>query len=544
MMVATMTPHDAPAALLPYTIACGTAAAEPPDAQQVGFKAHNLMRMAALGLPVPPAFVLGTAWCPQAQTLTPDVWRPALEAIEQASGLRFGDRRRPLLVSVRSGAPVSMPGMMDTLLNVGLCDGTVAGFIRQTGNPRLVWDAYRRLVAAYGEIVAGLPADLFVADLEAVAGNRDERELDFAELREVARRHLASFARESAGTFPQDPGTQLEAAIRAVFLSWQADKARTYRRIKAIDDTVGTAVTVQRMVFGNAGGLSGAGVGFSRNPSTGEPAPWVDFLFDAQGEDVVSGRRTARGHEALAEAAPAVWDELLAATRRIEAAFGDMQDFEFTVEQGHLFLLQTRDGKRTPQAAARIALDLCDEGIIDAGEAARRTARLDAAALQVAELAANDGSRPDPVGRADTASSGVVAGEIALDADRAIDRHAAGVAVVLVRQDAETADIAALDHAAGLLTARGARTSHAAVVARQLGKVCLVACDTLRIDLARRRIRLGEREFAEGDLLTLDGNTGLVYPGALQIRAHVPRDVAGRLDALRSRVGTASPAIR
>jgi len=520
----------------PYLIACGTPPARLPAPGEVGLKACNLMRMAALGLPVPPGFVLGAGWCARAAELTPAVWAAALQALEQASGLRLGDKRRPLLVSVRSGAAVSMPGMMETLLDIGLCDSTVDGFVRQTGNPRLVWDAYRRLVATCGEVVAGLPPEPFAADLTAVAGDRDERELDFAELREVARRHLATFERESGAPFPQDPMAQLDAAIRAVFASWGSDKARAYRRIKGLDDALGTAVTVQRMVFGNAGGLSGAGVGFSRNPSTGEAEPWIDFLFDAQGEDVVSGRRSVHAHQALAEASPALWDELVAAARRIEAAFGDMQDFEFTIEQGRLYLLQARDGKRTVQAAARIALDLCDEGIIDADEAVRRIAGLDAAALQVFELVADDGNPPDPVGRADSASSGVVSGEIALDAGRAADRHAAGVAVVLVRQDAETADIAALDHAAGLLTARGARTSHAAVVARQLGKVCLVGCSTLHIDLARRRIRIGEREFAEGESLTLDANTGLIYAGALRVRARVPHDLIARLEALRARV--------
>lgn len=536
-------PHSDAADLALHTIACGPAPAALPTPQQVGFKAYNLMRMAALGLPVPPAFVLGTHWCAQADALTPQVWQPALRALEQAGGLRFGDVRRPLLLSVRSGAPVSMPGMMDTLLNVGLCDVTVPGLLRHTGNPRLVWDAYRRLVAGYGEIVGGIPSGVFAADLQTVAGNRDERELDFAELRDLTRLHLASVARESGRAFPQSPDDQLQAAILAVFASWQSDKARTYRRIKGLSDAMGTAVTVQRMVFGNAGGMSGAGVGFSRNPSTGEPAPWVDFLFNAQGEDVVSGRRSARGHTALAAAAPAIWDELLLATHRLEAEFGDMQDFEFTVEQGRLFLLQTRDGKRTPQAAARIALDLCDQGVIGADEALRRTRELDAQALQVAELVAADGLLPTAIGHADSASSGVAAGEIALDEARASVRHAAGAVVLLLRQDAETSDIAALEHAVGLLTQRGARTSHAAVVARQLGKVCLVGCESLRIDLQRRRIALGGQTFAEGDMLTLDANAGLIYSGALQVRHRAPQDLLDRLAALRSHAATLSEAV-
>lgn len=516
-----------------HMIGCCAAPAALPAPEQIGSKAHNLMRMAALGLPVPPAFVLDTGWCAHPEELTAAIWQPALHALERASGLRFGDARQPLLLSVRSGAPVSMPGMLETLLNIGLCDATVPGMLRLTGNPRLVWDAYRRLVAGYGEIVSGIAARAFDADLQAVAASRDERELDFAELRDIARRHLATHARESGRDFPQNPADQLEAAIRAVFASWQADKARTYRRLKGLDDTMGTAVTVQRMVFGNAGGISGAGVGFTRNPSSGEPSPWVDFLFNAQGEDVVSGRHSARGHEALAAVAPTVWARLVDVTRQLESEFKDMQDFEFTVEQGQLFLLQTRAGKRTPQAGARIALDLLDQGLIVPDEALRRTLRLDSRALEVAVLVAADGALPAPLARADSASSGVAVGVIALDAVAARASHAAGHAVLLLRQDAETSDLSALDHAAGLLTQRGARTSHAAVIARQLGKVCLVGCDALRIDTSRRIVTLGGQTFNEGDLLTLDGNTGWIYPGGLQVRRQAPQALLERLAALR-----------
>ncbi|OIQ99894.1 pyruvate, phosphate dikinase [mine drainage metagenome] len=525
--------HTAADAAALHTIGCGAAPAALPTPEWVGSKAYNLMRMAALGLPVPPAFVLDTHWCARPEELTAAIWQPALHALERASGLRFGDARHPLLLSVRSGAPVSMPGMLETLLNIGLCDTTVPGLLRLTGNPRLVWDAYRRLVAGYGEIVSGIAAQAFSADLQAVAASRDERELDFAELRDITHRHLATHARESGQPFPQDPVDQLGAAIHAVFSSWHADKARTYRRIKGLDDAMGTAVTVQRMVFGNAGGVSGAGVGFTRNPSSGEPSPWVDFLFNAQGEDVVSGRRSARGHEAMAAVAPAVWRLLVDVARRLETEFRDMQDFEFTVEQGQLFLLQTRDGKRTPQAAARIALDLLDRGLISPDEALRRTQGLDHHALELTTLLAPDGALPPPLARADSASSGVAVGVIALDEMSARTQHAAGRAVLLLRQDAETSDLAALDHAVGLLTQRGARTSHAAVVARQLGKVCLVGCDVLHIDVSHRTVILGGQTFGEGDMLTLDGNSGSVYAGALQVSRQVPPDLLARLAALR-----------
>ena len=520
----------------PLLIGCGGgSAAEPPPPAAIGFKAHNLARMAALGLPVPPAFVLGTGWCAQPQALTAEVWQPALAALEQATGARFGDARRPLLLSVRSGAAVSMPGMMETLLNIGLTETSLPGLLRSTGNPRLAWDAYRRLVAGYGEVVLAVRAAAFEADLRQIAGPRDERDLDFIELRQLTRLHLATVQREAGRPFPQDPRAQLDGAIAAVFASWSAPKACDYRRLNGLADDLGTAVTVQAMVFGNAGGTSGAGVGFTRHPSTGAPEPWVDFLFNAQGEDVVSGRRSAHGHEELATVAPSVWQALQQAMQRLERAFGDMQDFEFTVENGRLWLLQTRPGKRTVQARARIALDLLDEGLIGADEARRRTRGIDADALALERLVNDDGQAAAPLARAVSAAHGVAIGEVALDEARARQRQAAGAPVLLVRQDAETSDIVALDIACGLLTAHGARTSHAAVVARQLGKVCLVGCETLQIDLPRRMLRLGDAEIAEGELLTLDGHDGAVYRGAARTVREVPAGLLARLQALRSR---------
>jgi len=556
--------------LAPTLIGCGPAPAPgsaPPGPEAIGFKAYNLARMAALGLSVPPAFVLGTAWCNQPQALTPAAWQPALQALEAATQTRFGDPRRPLLLSVRSGAPISMPGMMETLLNIGLCDATVPGLLRLTGNPRLAWDAYRRLVAGYGEVVLGVSSEVFEADLALIAAGRDERELDFAELRSLTRAHLASVQRVAGRPFPQAPAAQLAGAIQAVFSSWQAPKARDYRRMNQLADTLGTAVTVQRMVFGNAGGTSGAGVGFTRHPSTGEPQPWVDFLFNAQGEDVVSGRRSARGHDELAAVAPGVWAELLRATAQLERALGDMQDFEFTVENGHLWLLQTRNGKRTPQARARIALDLCDEGVISREEALHRTEGLDAETLSLDRVVlapptddttAGQGhatplAAAQPLAHAVSAAHGVAVGEIALDEARARQRQAAGVPVLLVRHDAETSDIVALDIAAGLLTVRGARTSHAAVVARQLGKVCLVGCDTLHIDLATRTLHFAhpartrgvspnvapgaepdDTVLQEGDVLTLDGHQGAVWLGAVRTVREAPQALLSRLAQLRA----------
>jgi pyruvate,orthophosphate dikinase len=515
-----------------HFIGGGTALPASASPETLGFKAWNLARMAALGLPVPPAFVIGTGWCAQPE-IGSRLWQQPLQELERLTGLGLGDQRHPLLLSVRSGAAVSMPGMMETLLNIGLTDATLPGLVRLTGHPRLAWDAYRRLIAGYGEVVAGIDGQHFEADLDALRAGNDERELDFAALREVAGRHLATYAREAGEAFPQDAQVQLREAIAAVFASWHSSKAHAYRELHGLSHAMGTAVTVQRMVFGNAGGLSGSGVGFTRNPSSGEPLPWVDFLFNAQGEDVVSGRRSAQGHDELAAVAPQVWEALLQATAQLERAFGDMQDFEFTVQDGQLFLLQTRTGKRTPQAAARIALDLCEQGVIAPDVALERTGELDAQALALTVVASADGQPLAPLARAASAASGVVCGEIALDEARVRARKAAGARVVLVRRDAETRDIAALDLADGLLTQRGARTSHAAVVARQLGKVCLVGCEELAIDEGARTLTLGGRVLREGEAITLDGNEGLLYSGTTRVEERRPEELLARLDRLR-----------
>ncbi|WP_374445657.1 PEP/pyruvate-binding domain-containing protein [Stella sp.] len=501
----------------------------------LGSKACNLARMAAIGLNVPPAFVIGTGFCATPEQATPAIWHHALADLERATGLRLGDPRRPLLLSVRSGAPVSMPGMMETLLDIGLNDATLPGLVRTTGQPRLAWDAYRRLVAGFGEVVAGIDPRRFEADLDAVRDGEDERALDFSQMREIARRHLETFAREAGRAFPQSAEQQLSEAVAAVFRSWGSDKAVAYRDRNRLGHDMGTAVTVQRMVFGNAGGLSGAGVGFSRDPSTGEPSPWVDFLFNAQGEDVVSGRRTARGHDDLAAVAPALWAELVRAAAALERHFGDMQDFEFTIEDGVLFLLQTRSGKRTPHAAARIALDMLDEGLIDAETARQRTRGLDAHALTIRRIAAAGGGELPLLATAASAAGGVVSGAIAFDEDGARRLRQVGRAVILVRRDAETRDIAALDLADGLLTRNGARTSHAAVVARQLGKVCLVGCEALEIDEARRCLAATDVRLAEGTEITLDGNEGRIFAGRAAVVEDVPGPLLARLAALQVR---------
>jgi len=513
--------------------------------EAMGSKAWHLLRMAQLGLPVPPALVLGTHYTREpAESLLP-LFGGGLAALEAACGQQLGDARSPLIVSVRSGAPVSMPGMMETLLNVGLCDATVPGLLRQSGNPRMVWDAYRRLIAGYAVVVGGLAAQAFEAELLQACAGADERELDFAQLRALCRRYLELYQSQAGQPFPQDPGAQLAAAVQAVYASWFSPKAASYRKLHGIDEGLGTAVIVQRMVFGNTGHRSGAGVGFTRDPSSGEPHLWVDFLANAQGEDVVSGQRNVHGHAALEQTLPQAWEALQQAARTLEHELRDMQDFEFTLQDGHLYLLQTRSGKRTLRAAARIALDLYEAGLIERQTARERTAHLKAKDLVLQQLAASAGAGeavegaaedcngPLELARASSACSGIASGEIALDPERAIKRAHVGVPVILVRQEAQTEDIEALQRVHGLLTQRGARTAHAAVVARQLGKVCLVGCEGLRIDAQRQTLCFGPHEFGVGQHLTLDGNQGIVYAGALAVVDVPDTPLQRRLQALR-----------
>ena len=457
-----------------------------PSPDTMGGKGYNLHRMTEAGLNVPVALVIGTHYTHAPQDCFLPVFSVGLHALEESTGLLFGDDRNPLILSVRSGAPVSMPGMLETLLNIGLSDHTLPGLVRQTGNPRMAWDAYRRLVASYGEVVAGLPASLFEAEIDRVTQGQDERLLDFSQLRQLTRSFLALYETHAGRPFPQDAQEQLSGAIAAVFASWNADKAAEYRRINQIDADMGTAVILQRMVFGNTGGHSGAGVGFTRDPSTGEPRLWVDFLANAQGEDVVSGRRNAHGHATL--------------------------------------------------AAARIALDLLDEGLIDSAEALLRTQAIDATALGTVRMVASDDpdKAPAPLAQANPACSGVVSGTIALDA-QAVERLVQqGLPAILVRQDAETSDIAAMQGAQGLLTQRGARTSHAAVVARQMGKTCLVGCTALHIDEAARTVQIGSQTLAENEVVTLDGNDGAIYAGQATSALVPDTALRARLEELRS----------
>lgn len=515
----------------------GAASADEVDIGSVGAKAGNLMVMAGAGLPVPPGFVLSTDVCADYHArggrLGPDVAEliaHGISRLERSTGRKFGAGRRPLLVSVRSGAAVSMPGMLDTILNIGLCAATMPGLLRATGDPVFVWDSYRRLIQSYAEVAGQCPAAPFAAVLERAMRRHDAPdvfELDVAALRETTAELEAVYRSQVGLPFPQDPKEQLLGAVEAVLRSWNADRAVEYRRLEHLDHLQGTAVTVQAMVFGNLGVASGSGVGFTRDPATGENRLYLDFLLGAQGEDVVGGRQVMPDPDALIAAIPGLARDLQAARRSLESVFGDAQDFEFTVEEGKLWLLQARAAKRTPWAALRIACDLEEEGVIDQATAIGHLSPYDLDHITRTRL--GDVTRPEPIGRGTPASHGVATGRVALDvpaALRAAERHEP---VILVREHASTRDVAALAVCQGLLAGSGARTSHAAVVARQLGIVCLVGCPGLSFDPAERRLRIGGTPLAEDDQVTIDGNEGYIYPGALELTEERPSELITRV---------------
>lgn len=512
-----------------------------PSPTTIGAKAAGLARLASSGLPVPPAFALTTKVCADYQRargrLDPDVGRLLVRGIgylEQATGRRFGAARRPLLLSVRSGAAVSMPGMLQTILNVGLCDTTLPGLLLSTGDPAFVWDTYRRLLCSYAEIVESQPPGPFEqATSEALARQAapDPSELDVAARRELVTRLKEVYGRVAGHPFPQDPTQQLLGAIEAVLRSWDSERAVEYRRIQNLSGLAGTAVTVQAMVFGNLGVTSGSGVGFTRNPATGADEPYTDFLLSAQGEDVVGGRASASDLETLLSAVPGLAEELQTVRKRLEAIYRDAQDFEFTVEDAKLWLLQTRAAKRTALAALQIACDLVDEGLIDTTTALDRLSGYDIDQIASTRLVPDAGV--DPVGHATPAGGGVASGAIALDVEAAVRTAANGEPVILVREHASTTDIAALAASGGLLTATGARTSHAAVVARQLGIACLVNCTNLTIDLDRRSLRIGTHRLEETDFITLDATTGNIYQGTISASQQRPTELIGRVHKWR-----------
>src|SRR6516225_3175543 len=473
-----------------HIVRIGPETTEHPSAEVIGAKAANLARMAALGLAVPPAFVLPVRLCaeiidnkPHAEQHLRDGLKEGIAFLEQVTGKRFGDRRNPLLVSVRSGAARSMPGMLDTALNVGCTPAAIQGLVRMSGHPRFAFDCRCRFLEGYGSVVLGMDTAIFrkrLDDLVAAEGADDEEALDGEALERLAASYRQAIEDESL-PLPETPIDQVSAAAEAVYRSWMSDRAVTYRRLQHLDDLRGTAVTVQAMVFGNSGMSSGAGVAFSRDPSTGANQPVIEVLFASQGEDVVSGKRTPETAAAIVHWLPKVATELRDALMRLEVEYGDVQDVEFTIEQGKLWILQTRAAKRTPQAALRFAIDFVKEGRITPSEGLRRLRGLDLNTLASERLV----EVGEPVGRGTGASAGVAVGRASFDSQDA-QRLASAGPVILVRPDLSTSDVAGFSISEGIVTAVGARTAHAALVARQMGKPCIVGCTGLTIDIGAR----------------------------------------------------------
>jgi pyruvate,orthophosphate dikinase len=491
----------------------------------LGGKGAGLAGMTAIGIPVPAGFTVTTAACVDYMQNGRELpWglqdeiTTHLQALEEAAGKRFGDADDPLLVSVRSGAAVSMPGMMDTILNLGLNDQAVEGLARATGNERFAWDAYRRLIQMYGEVVEGVDGHEFeqaLTELKKSRGVHGDVELEADDLRALVERFRTIYREEAGTEFPQDPRVQLERAVRAVFDSWETPRAQVYRRAHGIPDDLGTAVNVVQMVFGNKGHDSGTGVAFTRDPSTGDQGLWGEFLTNAQGEDVVAGIRTPQPIAEMRESFPAAFDELAETMRRLEQHYREMQDIEFTIEEGTLYLLQTRSGKRTAAAGLKIAVDMVEEGLISREEA---VARIDPKELdQLLHPMIDPHADYEVVAKGLNASPGAATGKIVLDADTAQERGQDGEDVVLVRWETTPDDIHGLLEARGVLTAQGGMTSHAAVVARGMGKPCVAGCEALSIDMERRTISLGGKELAEGEVITIDGGSGAVIIGEVNL---------------------------
>ena len=498
----------------------------------LGGKGAGLANMTSLKIPVPPGFTITTAACntyfQNRKKYPPGMWDQVLsnlKKVEKSMGMKFGDAKNPLLLSVRSGSKFSMPGMMDTVLNLGLNDTTLTALVEKTGNERFAYDTYRRLITMFGATVMGIDRKLFEKALEEKKERKRVRldtELSVADLKDLVGRYKDIFERETGKGFPMDPLAQLKLAINAVFDSWFSDRAVTYRRLNHIPHDLGTACNVQAMVFGNMGEDSGTGVGFTRDPSTGEKKFFAEYLTNAQGEDVVAGIRTPLHIDELKKKLPAVYNELEKIYRKLEKHYRDMLDIEFTVQGGRLYMLQTRVGKRTAAASLKIAIDMVKERVID-----RKTAvmRIDPAQIEQLMHPSFDPKTPvQVIGKGLPASPGAAVGKVVFFAEDAEQWAARGEKVILVRTETSPEDIGGMDAAQGILTARGGMTSHAAVVARGMGKCCVAGCSALHIDEKEKIMVLEPHVLREGDPITLNGSTGEVILGRVPL---VPPDLSG-----------------
>ena len=499
----------------------------------LGGKGSNLADMTLVPLPVPPGFTITTDTCGDYSDAggvmpagTMDEVRANIRKVEQATGKKFGDSKNPLLVAARSGAKMSMPGMMDTVLNIGLNDEAVDGLAALAGNERFAYDSYRRLINMFGDTVMGVDHEHFEHELSAVkdeAGVKLDTELNTDQLKDVVARYKAVYEKAVGSPFPSDPYEQLEHAIEAVFKSWNGDRAIRYRQLNDIRGLRGTAVNVQAMVFGNMGDDSATGVAFTRDPSTGNNIFYGEFLVNAQGEDVVAGIRTPLDcNTEMGKWSKKSWGELLKVKKTLEARYKDVQDFEFTIEKGKFYMLQTRNGKRTAQAAVKIAADMVREKLID-----KKTAilRVEPASLdQLLHPGFDPAASKHTLATGLPASPGAAVGKLAFTAEEAEERVGNGEKVLLVRRETEPADIGGMHVAQGILTSTGGMTSHAAVVARGMGKPCVAGAGALLIDAKARTLKIGDKTYGPGDTLSLDGSTGEVYDGAI---ATVPAGLTG-----------------
>jgi pyruvate,orthophosphate dikinase len=545
----------APAIRYVYRFGDGRADGHRDMKNELGGKGANLAEMCNLGLPVPPGFTITTEVCAwfyehdhgYPPELEGEV-RRALGEVERSMNKRFGDAENPLLVSVRSGARVSMPGMMDTVLNLGLNDATVEGLARRTGNPRFAWDAYRRFIQMYADVVLGLKAktdahrDPFTEALEKLKKKRrvtEDTALGADDLRALVKEYKRIVAARSDGEFPQDPWQQLWSAIGAVFGSWNCERAIAYRAINHIPATWGTAVNIVAMVFGNLGASSGTGVAFTRDPSTGEKRFYGEYLMNAQGEDVVAGIRTPLAIESLSETSPDAWRELVRIQALLENHYRDMQDLEFTIEEGKLYMLQCRSGKRTGFAAVRIAVDMVREKVIDERQALLRVQPEALDQLLQPVFAADEVAAARKDGRVLTrglnAGPGAATGRLVFGAATAVEWKRHGESVILARIETSPDDIVGMQAASGILTARGGMTSHAALVARQMGKVCVAGASDVVIDYKRKTLSVAGRTFTQGDWISIDGSTGEVYEGRVST---APSEVLSVLFGRRAAAST------
>ncbi|HOA33144.1 MAG TPA: pyruvate, phosphate dikinase [Clostridiales bacterium] len=495
----------------------------------LGGKGANLAEMTKLGMPVPQGFTVTTEACTRyyedgkviAQEIQDQIYE-YLAKIEEINGKKFGDPEKPLLVSVRSGARASMPGMMDTILNLGINDEVAEGLIKGNPDPsfaRFVYDSYRRFIQMFSDVVMEVPKhnfEVIIDELKAKKGVKDDIELDVEDMKELVRLFKAYYKEQKGEDFPSDPRAQLMAAVQAVFRSWDNPRANVYRRMHDIPYSWGTAVNVQPMVFGNLNSNSGTGVAFSRDPATGENVLFGEYLINAQGEDVVAGIRTPSHISKLKEEMPEVYEQFVTIAKKLENHYKDMQDMEFTIENGKLYMLQTRNGKRTATAALKIAVDLVDEGLIDEETAVLRVdpkqldallhPQFDAAALKAAKV----------IGTGLAASPGAATGKVVFTADRAKELAEKGEKVILVRLETSPEDIEGMAAAQGILTVRGGMTSHAAVVARGMGTCCVSGCGEIKMHAEEGYFELGGKKYYEGDYISLDGSTGKIYDGEIK----------------------------